>query len=38
MLIFTLIANDALSSASLAIEKSGTTEIPESFWGNDIKF
>lgn len=29
---------DALSSASIAIEKSGTTEIPESFWGNDIKF
>ena len=29
---------DAISSKSLAIEKSGTTEIPESFWGNDIKF
>lgn len=29
---------DAISSASLSIEKSGTAEIPESFWGNDIKF
>ena len=29
---------DAISSSSLSIEKSRTAEIPETFWGNDIKF
>ena len=29
---------DAISSKSLAIENSNTTEIQESFWENDIKF